>query len=188
MNVYDFDKTIYDGDSTVDFFRFCLGREKRTWLSLPKTGLFGLPFLLGLYEKTAFKQVFFQFLRQLEDTEAAVEAFWASHRQGIKAWYRAQERPDDLIISASPAFLLGPVVGEDRLIASLVDPVTGQFDGLNCFGEEKVVRFQARFPGVRPQAFYSDSLSDAPMARLAHEAYAVEGDRILPWEAYFKTK
>ena len=27
-NIYDFDKTIYDGDSTVDFFLFCLKREK----------------------------------------------------------------------------------------------------------------------------------------------------------------
>lgn len=26
-NIYDFDKTIYDGDSTVDFFLFCLKRE-----------------------------------------------------------------------------------------------------------------------------------------------------------------
>ena len=29
MNVYDFDKTIYDGDSTADFYLFSLGRHKK---------------------------------------------------------------------------------------------------------------------------------------------------------------
>ena len=28
MNVYDFDKTIYDGDSTADFYLFSLKRHK----------------------------------------------------------------------------------------------------------------------------------------------------------------
>ena len=29
MNVYDFDKTIYDGDSTADFYLFSLRRHKK---------------------------------------------------------------------------------------------------------------------------------------------------------------
>ena len=35
MNVYDFDKTIYDGDSSVDFYKFSLKRHPklaRLWL------------------------------------------------------------------------------------------------------------------------------------------------------------
>ena len=28
MNCYDFDKTIYNGDSTKDFYLFCLKRHK----------------------------------------------------------------------------------------------------------------------------------------------------------------
>ena len=40
MNVYDFDKTIYYGDSTADFYLFCLKRHKKipvsyTHLTLP---------------------------------------------------------------------------------------------------------------------------------------------------------
>ena len=33
MNVYDFDKTIYDGDSTVDFFFFSLKRNPVLWIT-----------------------------------------------------------------------------------------------------------------------------------------------------------
>ena len=36
INVYDFDKTIYDGDSTIDFWIFCLKRNKTILLNIPK--------------------------------------------------------------------------------------------------------------------------------------------------------
>ena len=35
MNVYDFDKTIYDGDSTADFYIFSLKRHKKILLLAP---------------------------------------------------------------------------------------------------------------------------------------------------------
>ena len=28
MNIYDFDKTIYDGDSSIDFYKFCVKKNK----------------------------------------------------------------------------------------------------------------------------------------------------------------
>lgn len=34
MNVYDFDETIYDGDSTVDFYKYCLRRPSVHHFSL----------------------------------------------------------------------------------------------------------------------------------------------------------
>ena len=36
LNVYDFDKTIYDGDSSIDFYLFCLKRKKSIILLLTK--------------------------------------------------------------------------------------------------------------------------------------------------------
>ena len=35
MNVYDFDNTIYDGESAVDFFMFCLGKDIKLIKLLP---------------------------------------------------------------------------------------------------------------------------------------------------------
>jgi len=35
MNVYDFDGTIYNGDSTVDFFLFALKRKPSLLLNVP---------------------------------------------------------------------------------------------------------------------------------------------------------
>ena len=185
VNVYDFDNTIYDGDSTVHFYFYCLRRFPSVLLWLPYQGGAFLLYLLGIYTKTQFKERFYRFFRSVREIEAVVECFWDDKQGRIKAWYRANQRPDDVIISASPEFLLRPVcarLGISHLIASRVDAHTGKYDGLNCYGEEKVVRFRAQMPECEIENFYSDSRSDTPMARLATEqAYLVLGERLVPW-------
>jgi putative flippase GtrA len=82
--------------------------------------------------------------------------------------------------------LLEPVVKDYlhcTLIASKIDPKTGVYDGKNCSGEEKARRFRARYAGEKIDRFYSDSLSDAPLAGIAGQSFMVTGDRIVPWEA-----
>ena len=186
MNIYDFDKTIYRDDSTVDFYRYCVLHNKKTLLALPRTVFYGVKYLAGFCDKTAFKQAFFSFLKYLDDTPSMVEAFWDVHADKIKECYRKRQRPDDIIISASPEFLLRPVCKDAVLIASRVDPETGTFSGSNCFGAEKVIRLRALFPDCEPEEFYSDSLSDAPLAEIAAHAYIVQGDRLIPWNDHAK--
>ena len=41
IDVYDFDGTIYDGDSTFDFVLFCLRRHPVIVLSLPALAVSG---------------------------------------------------------------------------------------------------------------------------------------------------
>lgn len=181
MNVYDFDKTIYKNDSTVDFFLFCIKTQKRVLLTLPKTAVWGIGYALGFYEKTAFKQVFFRFLRLLDNTELTVHKFWSENQHKIKSWYNEKSSPEDIIISASPEFLLSPVCKNVTLIASRVDSKTGIFAGKNCYGEEKVARLRERLPDCTVSEFYSDSLSDTPLALLAEKAFIVKGDEMIPW-------
>ena len=182
--VYDFDKTIYDGDATAHFFRHCARRYPRIALDF----LFGSCWYfvgmgLGLIEKTRAKGRFYRFLRFVPDIEAELSAFWAGHAHRIKRWYLETHRPDDLIISASPTFLLEPICQTLRveLIASLVAPRTGKTLGPNCHGEEKVKRMRAVCPDIRIETFYSDARSDAPLAALAEDAFLVKGKRIAPW-------
>ena len=66
-------------------------------------------------------------------------------------------------------------------MASPVDPKTGKYLGENCHGEEKVRRFYAAFPNARPEEFYSDSLSDTPMADISERAFLVKKTTIIPW-------
>lgn len=184
MNAYDFDKTIFRGDSTARFYRFCLGRTPRMLKRLPRLAfeaLFVLP-----RDKTRFKQSMFGFLRDLDDPEGAVAEFWQRNRGRIKPFYLEKRRADDIIISASPEFLLRPILtelGVTRLLASPVDIHTGQYSGENCHGKEKVRRLREAYGDVEIDEFYSDSHVDDPLAEIAKTAFRVKGDRILPWDA-----
>ena len=183
MDVYDFDKTIYRKDSTIDFFLFCLRRHPAVALSLPRTLCAAVPFLLGRRSKTAFKQVFFRFLRRLEQVDDDVALFWRTHKDRLAGPCAPQ--PDDMVISASPEFLLAPICKENGwlLIASRVDPKTGVYEGENCLGEEKVRRFRELFPDESIAVFYSDSYSDAPLAAIAQRAFLVRKGALKAWDS-----
>ncbi|MDL2206325.1 HAD-IB family phosphatase [Eubacteriales bacterium OttesenSCG-928-N13] len=184
MNAYDFDQTIYRGDSTRDFLLHCAIRHPRALLSLMGAVGAAISFLLGKKCKTDFKQRMFQMFLYVSDMDSELEIFWAQHMKCIKPFYMDQKQPDDLIVSASPDFLIRPAlesIGITQIIASQVDARTGQYHGSNCDGQNKVHMLKERMPNAVIDAFYSDSLSDTPMAERAKKAYLVKGDRILPW-------
>lgn len=182
MDVYDFDGTLYEGDSTADFLRFCAGRHPRILTTLPRTALAAFECLgLKWISKTQFKEMLYRFLPKVPDIHREVEAFWASHERKIAGPCRPQ--PGDVVISAGPEFLLRPMC-EKRglaLIASPVDPITGRTLGPNCSNEQKVVRLQAEHPDTPVRRFFSDSHNDDPLAALAQEAFMVKSGRLEPW-------
>lgn len=184
MNVYDFDGTIYAGDSSVDLALFCLRRRPAAAAFLPRFAGLAALYRLGLVDKTRMKEGFFSFLRAAPATPGLLEEFWDSHEGRVKGLYLARRRADDLVVSASPEFLLLPIcrrLGIQDPIGSRVDPATGRFSGENCRGEEKAARLAEGLPGAVVDEFYSDSLSDEPLARMALSAYLVRGEDVLPW-------
>ncbi len=184
MNAYDFDKTIFYPDSSACFFRFCLKRHPAAVLrTVPRAVPMALRYRAGKLSAKELKQQLFSFLSEIKDTEKLVKQFWGSNFSRIGAWYLEQKRSDDVIISASPRFLLAPVCERlgVRLIATEMDPRSGRIEGENCHDTEKTKRFAACFPGEHIDTFYSDSLSDTPMAMLADRAFLVKKHRIFPW-------
>lgn len=190
MNVYDFDKTIYNGDSTVDFYFYCIKKYPIVLKRIPEVLFYGALFKLGKIEKKKFKSIFFRFINMLPDKDKAVNAFWDKNRTKIKAFYLQTKRPDDIIISASPTFLLKKICDDlniKNLIATEVNLKTGEIIGENCYGEEKVKRFyQSGSKKEDVEAFYSDSLSDEPLAKIAREAFIVINEKLIPWDMYKK--
>lgn len=184
MNVYDFDNTIYRGDSTADFILWSIKRKPSLVLSLCSCGLPYLAYIIKNGSKTHFKEKMYSFLQKIDDIDKETEIFWDEHMVNIKDWYKNQHLDDDVIISASPEFLLKPIcrrLNIRNLIASVVDKKTGFYSGINCFGAEKVRRFYEKYNG-KIENFYSDSRSDEPLALLADSAYLVNGDKITPWK------
>lgn len=187
MNVYDFDKTIFDGDSSARFYFFCVAKKPSILC-----GLFGMLFpsikiLFRKMSKTEYKEKFYSYFSHI-DTKKLLPEFWDKNMGRIKSFYLEMQKEDDVIISASPYFLLAPCcesLGIKYLYASDVDSKTGKTTGKNCHGEEKVRRFLAAgFDENSIDKFYSDALSDTPLAQISKEAYIVVGEKIIPWNSY----
>ena len=166
MNAYDFDKTIYDGDSTADFYLFCLKKHKSIILLAPSLlCAFCRFYVFKKGTKTEFKEKMYRFLTKC-NAEKDVAEFWEKNCGKIKDFYIKKKKSDDVIISASPEFLLAPICKS----------------GINCHGKEKVRRFYKEFKNGEVDEFYSDSLSDTPMAEISKKAFLVNGNKITEWK------
>lgn len=188
MNVYDFDKTIYDGDCTVDFYLYCLKKYPCIYKKIPEVLWYGLLFKLGIVPKKEFKSRFFKFATLVPNIDDAIRDFWIDGKKKIKEFYIKTQKDDDVVISASPTFILDKIceiLGIKHLLATEVDMKTGKIVGENCYGEEKVCRFYgAGYEKGSIDEFYSDSLSDSPLAEIAKTAYIVQGEKLIPWNEY----
>ena len=189
MNAYDFDKTIYDGDCTADFYKYCLKKYPVIFKKVPEVLWFGLLFKLGITKKKDFKSRLFKFAT-LIPLEKAVADFWSINKSKIKKFYLEIQKEDDVIISASPTFILDEIcrlLNIKHLYATNVDIKTGKIIGENCYGEEKVKRFyEAGYNKDSIDEFYSDSLSDSPLADISKTAYIVIKEKLVPWNEYKK--
>ncbi len=187
MNIYDFDETIYSGDSTRDFYFYCMKKYPKMLFSVPAMAWAFFLYILGAKTKTQFKEKMYRFLRYIPDIDATLDGFWNKNISKIKEWYMRGHKQDDVIISASPEFLLIPACKRldiQNLIASLVDKNTGLYEGENCWGEEKVKRLRESLPEAVCENFYSDSLSDAPLSEISQNAWIVRGEELVEWEKY----
>ena len=181
VNVYDFDGTIYDGDSSVDFFKFAI--RKRWYICFNVISVSGaaLLYFFKIRSKEYFKSKFFSFVKDIPDIDSFVKEFWDKKEKKIKHFYLEEHDDSDYIVSASPVFLLKEIARrlDFNLIATEVDPKTGKLESKNCYGEEKVKKIESL--GIRVEKFYSDSLADTPMSKIAKHSFMVKGDKIVPW-------
>lgn len=184
MNVYDFDKTIFYPDSTFLFVMYC-------WLHHPLKMLKHFPAFFVMSIKMVFhkattkemKEKLLAFLQDVDDVDALVKKYWDDKWDHFEPWYFKQQQPDDLIISASPDITLKEAARRIgfSLIATTTDPATGRIQGENNSGAAKVARYRAEYGDTPIENFYSDSLKDTPMARLARHAWLVDRGKMTPW-------
>lgn len=185
MNVYDFDKTIYKKDSSVQLYLYVIKKKPYVLFKcIPNQIKAMIYYKIGRIKKEKCKEAYFSFL-QFVDIKELLDKFVELEVRNVADWYRRQKRADDVIVSASPDFLIrafGEKLHIENIIASDVDEKSGRFLGNNCYGEEKVRRFSQMFNLDMIDDFYSDSKSDKPMAEKAKRAFIVKGEKLVEWE------
>lgn len=186
MNLYDFDNTIYDGETTFDFFMFCLKRRPALIKYLHKLVVNLIKYKFCLVSKDKLEKLlqenFAGVIKICPDFEEFTELFWKEKYYKIKPIFRDMLKEDDVIVSASFDFLLKPAcekLGVKKLICSHIDMGTGKVIQL-CYRENKPDLFLKMFPDTQPENFYTDSKNDLPLMKICKHNWYVKGNKIVP--------
>ncbi|MDD3048811.1 MAG: haloacid dehalogenase-like hydrolase [Bacilli bacterium] len=177
MDAYDFDGTIYKGNSSVDFFAFCMFRNYKVIPYAPAS-LYGLvKYKLGLLNLTEGDKSFCEFLVHIKNLDAEVEIFWNKHIRKIYPWYLAEKKEDNLIVTSSPTFLIAPIckkLGVNNFIGTEVDIKNGNFIGKVCNKEEKRRRYTELYGDQVINQFCTDSFDDEPLFGVSEKVYMLK--------------
>ena len=193
LSVYDFDGTIYDGDSTLDFIKFLISKKKSILFSVPKMILYFIKYKLRLIKKETMKECFFEIFNKFENLDELVIEFWNDNEFKLKDFFtKKKSHKNDIIASASPRFLLLPIAEKykvKKLFASPVDIKTGKYNGINCHGVEKVRLINKEFENCIIEEMYSDDgKADGPLLDLANKSYIVKKNEIIDYKYYLNKK
>lgn len=186
VDVYDFDGTIYNGDSSLDFFLFCLGKNKKLIRFLPKLILFFIGYCFKIISIKKFKEKFFSFIRDIDNKELVIRQFWHKNNFKINNYFieNMKNKKEVYVISASPEFLLQPYLKQFNNVKLIATNVTnnGKIIGENCKGKEKLKLLLENTNEIKIENFYSDSLSDLPLVEIASNSFHVSNGKVYQWD------
>lgn len=193
--VYDFDKTVYGGESGTNFFTYY---AKRYPLKATIFGLFYIKevflYLIRITNLKILKERFYIFLEShsKEEIKKIIEGFWNEYKREIYDWVpdelESNKKESDMLIltSATPLFLIekfAKELGFDVVFGTEFkgdgkDKFISQIEGENNKGEEKVKKLDkwAREKSIEYNItkFYSDSLADEPLFNIAEKKYWIK--------------
>lgn len=187
--IYDFDGTLYNGETISDFYFFCAKNKKILYLWLPYFTILYLLKKLHIISLKIFKQECFRFFGRRISTDM-VYKFWGVKRKYIFPWVAHELKMDRkrgyylICISATPEFLLSGIVLKylkfDAFIGTRLNPRDNRkIMGKNCKGKEKVNRLfqflrKNNIKDYKIKKMVSDSKADLPLYKLAEQKFTVE--------------
>lgn len=175
MNVYDFDGTIFPKDCSIGFCIWCMNRHPKLWFTFaPKAIRNLIRRKRGKIPEYLMQRELFRYLTLIDDFDKQIERYWDKNEKKIAAWYLAQKKDDDLIISASPTCIIEPIAKRlgVNYMATEYDREFGVFLNNMMYAKENArYILDHGFPMI--ENFYSDSLADTPLALCAEKAHLV---------------
>jgi HAD superfamily phosphoserine phosphatase-like hydrolase len=180
MRVFDFDNTLYDGETMVDFFHFMV--EKKEELKKYKSLV---NFFLNLYNHNMLpmnlvRKCIDKYKGELnystKNLDKYVDEFWELHRDKIMKDMVKKVKKDDVIITASLDFLLRPIMKElptKNIICTEVDIENKKVDCV-CYKENKVKKYREKYKDRPIDELYTDSYTDKPLMQISKKVYLID--------------
>ncbi len=184
MKVFDFDNNLYHGESAVDLAFFMIKNNKRILLWIPRILWNLMKYKLCLVNREGMEQAINKFLqtviRDKEELFQQTRQFWKTHSHKLDKRIISLIKPDDIIISAGPDFLIGAVkkkLGTSNLLCSEINYEDMSVKYLN-FGGNKVKRFRQLYGDAGISAFFTDSYNDKAMMDISEKVWLVSKGKI----------
>lgn len=183
MNAYDFDGTIYNGDSGVDFVKFAFSKKPfLVFGHLLKCINTVVKYKLGKVDFQTAKSKVFSFVGKIENLEEMTEMFAKKNKHKIKKYYFTNRKDDDIVISASLDFYLLPLckeIGLNNVMCTKYDIKNGVIIGANCKGPEKVRRFEEVYgKDAIIENAYGDSNGDIQLLNRAQNGFMIVKEEV----------
>ena len=193
LSVYDFDKTIYNGETLNDFYRFYLIKKPWKIYTVIFQLWYFLLYVLKIINLEKLKENFLRFLNgeNTGELKKLIREFWEKKESKINLWVKDEilknKKETEILvaISASPTFLIidrlklmgfDVVIGTDFLFENT--KFHSHITSKNCKNYEKVKRMDKWAENNNIQYsiinFYSDSIADKPLFDLAENKYWIK--------------
>lgn len=195
LAIFDVDYTLTRKETLMELFKYSIKLDKGNLKYLPRAAYCGILYGVGVFNEKQVKQCFLKFIKGLSEKEVdkLADKFYEerlskilysdgiNHLKKLKAeGYRV------ILISASPEFYMKKfynIPEVDFIMGTRFsfneDKFACLMDGLNCKGEEKVVRLKKYLEENNIEVdyenshMYSDSLSDLPLLKLVGNPHLI---------------
>lgn len=184
MKVFDFDNTLYRGESSLDFSLYMIHRNKKILLYLPVIFSNAVRYKLCLVGKEELEKTINDYMKILirsrEEILDLVTSFWARNARKLDRRMISLIEPEDVIVTAGPSFLLDGIRSQlrtDHILSSEVDLERKEIIHFN-FKDNKVRRFREIYGSRNIDRFYTDSYNDKAMMDISKRVYLVKNGKI----------
>lgn len=184
MQVFDFDNTLYRGESAVDLALYMIRNNKKIILYLPKIFVNLIKYKLCLVNKRKMTAAINDFMQNVlsgkDELMDSIKGFWDNN--GFKLDKRMLDmiKKDDIIITAGPDFLINGIrdlLNTDHIISSKIDTDKMKVRYLN-FGANKVKGYISIYGDKRIDCFYTDSYNDKALMDISDKVFIVKKGRL----------
>lgn len=184
IKVFDFDNTIYRGESSVDLALFMIKNNKKILLYLPSIFVNMIKYKLCLVKKEKLIKKINNFMSAVifdrKELLELVERFWSKKIHKLDRKMLKRINRDDVIITAGPDFLIHGIkklLNTNNIISSEIDEAKNKMKYFN-FGDNKVKRYKELYGDKRISCLFTDSYNDRALMDISDKVFIVKKGRL----------
>ncbi len=180
MKAFDFDNTIYRGESSIDLAVYMIRNNKKIILYLPMIFKNLVKYKLCMIGREEMEIILNDFCQAVmgdkDEVPEIIDRFWQTHTHKLNRRILKLISPEDIIITAGPDILINGIrdsLHTDHIISSEVDLNSGRFTYLN-FKDNKVRRFKELYGDTPIDVLYTDSYNDRALMEISDRVFLVK--------------